>query len=149
MVYRYDKKQKKYTLVGTNEKLPSSYAHLPPQNETDEEEMSDYVFLADIKLDRLLTLQFSQINYDTIFRGVDNQYKFQYRDHKMKLIGAELLNYSRARGDGFADSINYLSGKKESYEVVDVDKQVGKSTWRNLKKFKLIELEEFLYDDVY
>ena len=143
LVYIYNKKEKKYILRGVNDTLPPSYEHLPSVKE-----FEDYQLLSSITIDKLLILKFSKINYHTIFSGVDNQYKFQYRDHKMKLIGAELLEYSRAKGDGFAESINYLSGKKESYEVVDVHKKLGKSKWSKLKKAKLMELEEFLYEDV-
>ena len=67
----------------------------------------------------------------------------------MKLIGAELFDYRRATGEGYRKSINYLSGKKESYEVEEMDKRVGKATWGKLKESKLIELEEFLYEVVY
>ena len=143
LIYRYDEKLKKYDLVGANEKLPVSYEHLS------HEEKGDISILSHITFDGALWLEFSQINFHTIFRGIDNQYKFQYYDDKMKLIGAELFDYRRATGEGYRKSINYLSGKKESYEVEEMDKRVGKATWGKLKESKLIELEEFLYEVVY
>ena len=151
MVYLYDAKQEKYRLVGSNSKLLGTYEHLPAskENESDEEMMEDFYFLSSMTFDKILTLKFSQGNYHTIFRGVDNRYKFQYRDNKMKLIGAELFNYGRGTGQGGGESINYLSGKVERYEVEELDKRVGTSKWSKLKKSKLIALEDFLYEDAY
>jgi len=151
LVYIYDTKLNRYTLVETNEYLPPSYATIKSQNQVNvkEDEMEDFYFLSNIHLDKLLILSFSQANYHTVFRGIDNKYKFQYRNKKMKLIGAELLNYSRTRGNGIQESINYLSGKKEIYSVVDVHTKKGKSKWRKLQEKKLLNLEEFRYEDVY
>ena len=146
-------KKDKYTLVGKSEKLLNTYHHLNMkdtiESEDEEEEMEDFSFLSDIALSNVLTLKFSQANYHTIFRGVDNQYKFQYRDKKMKCIGAELLSYSRGSGEGEHESRNYLTGKVENYSVVEVHKKVGKSKWRKVKKGKLVNLEEFVYEDAY
>ena len=142
-----DEKVGLFLPLSVNTKLPRSYMNLPSKNKAGE---GDYPFLSKIIMDdNLLTLKFSQINYHTVFRGVDNQYKFQYRNRKIKLIGAELFDYSRGRGDGFKESINYLTRQKESYEVEDLTKRVGKSKWSTLKKYNLIKLEEFVYEDVY
>lgn len=151
LIYVYNTKTDKYVLVGKNEKLPNTYkeSKAEEENKESENDMSDTVFLSDITLDKILRLKFSQVNFHTIFRGVDNQYKFQYSNGKMKCIGAELLSYHRASGEGEHESRNYLTGKVESYSVVEVHKKAGKSKWSKVKKGKLVNLEEFVYEDAY
>lgn len=148
LIYVYNTKTDKYVFVGESKKLLNTYNHLNME-EDDEDEMPDSIFLSDIVFSDMLTLNFSQVNYHTIFRGVDNQYKFQYRDGKMKCIGAELLSYSRSSGEGEHESRNYFTGKVERYSVVEVHKKVAKSKWSKVKKGKLVNLEEFVYEDAY
>ena len=65
------------------------------------------------------------------------------------LIGAELFEYSRGSGEGEHESRDYIRGEVENYSVFEVHKKVGKSKWRKVKKNKLVNLEEFVYEDAY